>query len=73
MHYAVHGHIAVELIYERDDADKLHMGLTTWAAAQEACKVWQEECVKEELHMNNASLEMQSKSFYEESISEMRR
>ena len=33
MHYAVHGHTAAELIYERADADKPHMGLTTWAAA----------------------------------------
>ena len=29
MHYAVHGHTAAELIYERADADKPHMGLTT--------------------------------------------
>ena len=33
MHYAVHGHTAAELIYERPDAEKPHMGLTTWAAA----------------------------------------
>lgn len=33
MHYAVHGHTAAELIYERADADKVHMGLTTWADA----------------------------------------
>lgn len=33
MHYAVHGHTAAELIYERSDADKPHMGLTTWQAA----------------------------------------
>lgn len=32
MHYAVHGHTAAELIYERADAEKPHMGLTTWAA-----------------------------------------
>ena len=35
MHYAVHGHTAAELIYERANADKPHMGLTTWAAAPE--------------------------------------
>ena len=35
MHYAVHGHTAAELIYERADADKPHMGMTTWAAAPE--------------------------------------
>ena len=33
MHYAVYGHTAAELIYERADAEKPHMGLTTWAAA----------------------------------------
>ena len=33
MHYAVHGHTAAELIYERTDANKPHMGLTTWEAA----------------------------------------
>lgn len=31
MHYAVHGHTAAELIVERANADKEHMGLTTWA------------------------------------------
>ena len=35
MHYAVHGHTAAELIYARADADKPHMGLTTWSAAPE--------------------------------------
>ena len=36
MHYAVHGHTAAELIVERADASKSHMGLTTW---QDAGKV----------------------------------
>ena len=31
MHYAVHGYTAAELIYERADADKPHMGLATWS------------------------------------------
>ena len=31
MHYAVHQHTAAELIMERADADKEHMGLTSWA------------------------------------------
>ncbi len=35
MHYAVHGHTAAELIFQRADAQKPHMGLTTWAAAPE--------------------------------------
>ena len=33
LHYAVHQHTAAELIYERADAAKEHMGLTTWEGA----------------------------------------
>lgn len=33
MHYAVHGHTAAELIFERANAQKEHMGLTTWENA----------------------------------------
>ena len=33
MHYAVHGHTAAELIVERADHTKTHVGLTTWQDA----------------------------------------
>ncbi|MCL2411514.1 MAG: virulence RhuM family protein [Treponema sp.] len=33
MHWAVHRHTAAELIVERADAEKEHMGLTTWGSA----------------------------------------
>ena len=33
MHFAIHGHTAAELIVERADHRKEHMGLTTWADA----------------------------------------
>lgn len=33
LHYAVHQHTAAELIYERADAEKRHMGLMTWDGA----------------------------------------
>ena len=33
MHYAVHGHTAAELIIDRANAEKEHMGLTTWENA----------------------------------------
>lgn len=33
MHYAVHRHTAAEIIYERADAGKDHMGLTSWEKA----------------------------------------
>ena len=35
MHYATHGHTASELIVERANAEKEHMGLTTWENAPE--------------------------------------
>ena len=35
MHFAVHGHTAAELIVTRADAEKDHMGLTTWQDAPE--------------------------------------
>lgn len=35
MHFAIHGHTAAELITERANADKINMGLTTWADAPE--------------------------------------
>lgn len=33
LHYAITGHTAAELIYERVDAEKTNMGLTTWKEA----------------------------------------
>ena len=39
MHYAVHGRPAAVLIVERADADKEHMGLTTWENAPDGKKV----------------------------------
>ena len=43
MHYAVHGHTAAELIVERANADKEHMGLTTWAKAPDG-KIIEKAC-----------------------------
>lgn len=34
LHYAAHGHTAAEIIYERANADKTFMGLTTFAGEQ---------------------------------------
>ena len=33
MHYAVHGHTAAELIVQRANSEKEHMGLTSWENA----------------------------------------
>ncbi|MCL2630793.1 MAG: virulence RhuM family protein, partial [Firmicutes bacterium] len=35
MHFAIHGNTAAEVIYNRADATKDHMGLTAWEAAPE--------------------------------------
>ena len=35
LHYAVHGQTAAEVIYDRADAQKENMGLTTWEGAPE--------------------------------------
>ena len=34
LHYAIHGHTAAELIAARADAEKPHMGLTSWKGAK---------------------------------------
>jgi len=33
LHWAIHGQTAAEMIVDRDDADRRHMGLTTWKDA----------------------------------------
>lgn len=68
MHYAIHGHTAAELIVERANADKEHMGLTTWENAPNGKIVKTDVSVaKNELRENeleemgrivNASLDM---------------
>lgn len=39
LHYAVHRHTAAELIMQRADAEKPHMGLTTWKNADKGGKI----------------------------------
>ena len=49
MHYAIHGHTAAELIVERANAEKEHMGLTTWENAPDTwhqLAVWGKETRK---------------------------
>ena len=68
MHYAVHGHTAAELIVERADANKEHMGLTTWENAPNgkivktdvsvAKNYLQEKELEEMGRIVNASLDM---------------
>lgn len=45
MHYAVHGHTAAELIIDRANAEKEHMGLTTWENALNGKIVKPDVCI----------------------------
>lgn len=45
MHYAVHGHTAAELIIDRANAEKEHMGLTTWENAPNGKIVKPDVCI----------------------------
>jgi len=42
LHWAIHGHTAAEVIYHRSDAQKPHMGLTTWKNAPHGLILCQE-------------------------------
>ena len=56
MHYAVHGHTAAELIVERADAEKEHMGLTTWEKAPDGKIVKTDVCIAKN-YLKGAELE----------------
>ena len=74
MHYAVHGHTVAELIVERADANKEHMGLTTWENAPNgkivktdvsvAKNYLREKELEEMGRIVNASLDMAEKYGY---------
>ena len=56
MHYAVHGHTAAELIVERADAEKEHMGLTAWENAPDGKIVKTDVCIAKN-YLKGAELE----------------
>lgn len=56
MHYAVHGHTAAELIMERANAEKEHMGLTTWENAPNG-KIVKPDVSIAKNYLNNLELE----------------
>ena len=59
MHFAVHGHTAAELIYDRADSGKPYMGLTTWQDAPDGkirksdVSVAKNYLTEEEMHQLN--------------------
>ena len=56
IHFAVHGHTAAELIVERADASKEHMGLTTWENAPDG-KIVKSDVVIAKNCLNGVELE----------------
>ena len=56
MHFAVHGHTAAELIYKRADANKKHMGLTTWGNSPDG-KILKSDVSVGKNYLNNEELE----------------
>jgi hypothetical protein len=56
LHWAIHGHTAAELIYGRADADKEHMGLSTWEAAPEG-KITKPDVVVAKNYLSKDELE----------------
>ena len=59
MHYAVHGHTAAELIVERADHEKEHMGLTTWADAPEG-KIKKSDVTVAKNYLSQDEMKLQS-------------
>lgn len=56
MHYAVHGNTAAELIVQRADHTKDHMGLTTWAKAPDG-KILKTDVSRAKNYLTEAELE----------------
>lgn len=56
MHYAVSGHTAAEIIYERADAEKPHMGLTSWKNAPDG-RVVKSDVTKAKNYLSEPEIE----------------
>ncbi|MBD3795979.1 MAG: virulence RhuM family protein, partial [Epsilonproteobacteria bacterium] len=56
LHFAIHGHTAAELIYNRADSQKEHMGLTTWDNAPNG-KILQTDVTIAKNHLSKDELD----------------
>ncbi len=56
LHFAIHGHTAAELIVERADAGRDHMGLTSWEKAPDG-KILKTDVVVAKNYLSKAELE----------------
>jgi len=56
LHYAIHGHTAAEVIYERANSAREHMGLTTWENSPQG-KIVKTDVVVAKNYLTEAELE----------------
>jgi len=56
LHFAIHGHTASELIMQRADSSKAHMGLTSWEHAPEG-KILKTDVIVAKNYLNQDELE----------------
>jgi hypothetical protein len=56
LHFAIHGHTAAELIVQRADSEKTHMGLTSWEHAPEG-KILKTDVVVAKNYLDKDELE----------------
>ena len=63
MHYAVHRHTAAEIVFDRADATKEHMGLTTWENAPDG------KILKADVSIAKNYLTQEEMSFMEKLVS----
>ena len=69
MHWAAHGHTAAEVIYQRADSTKKHMGLTSWSGKR-VCKT-DAEVAKNYLNADELGVLNRLVSMYTEIISKI--
>ena len=56
LHFAVHGHTAAEIIYDRADSEKANMGLTSWRNSPDG-KIFKSDVIIAKNYLNNEELE----------------
>ena len=56
LHFAVHGHTAAEIIYDRADSEKANMGLTSWRNSLDG-KIFKSDVIIAKNYLNSEELE----------------
>ena len=56
LHYAVHGHTAAEIIYDRANSEKENMGLTSWRNSPDG-KIFKSDVIIAKNYLNSEELE----------------